>query len=531
MVKRSFALFYAFIITSFFVISQYNIAFAAEAGAIETVAVTVGSLYSAIKSGEAAYVLTDFFEKAVVFASEVRTSRFVPSDTVSEFYNSYMVSLDEKIEAGDLLEADIGEVLYIGGKPVAFTCPTLGCYAFFCNKEIAERIDNYSAQKTIGNVRALVEEYWEDDFYRIRRPNFDILVADPDNWRCCFDISGTDGIAIESFWDVFGVSLSQPDDDFFHTGKYCEIDYKTYWWPLSVNTSTLTSYNDFFCINVLDSEKGVTYNTLYGHENSQVSPSIYHPMSSTQSYNSRINGFRNVNNLRSVTLSLTRWREVEFPILNNSPYFFPDIDLSVLFPQFGDVIEGANVGVLNPVDEWWKARDFEDAVDLLSDAAAEAVAEGATDVPMDIPDVITEDDLPITDWADAEDFVDTTGVIAVDDETDFPDVPVNPGPSPDPEGPEDPDIPELHVPLLLTLFPFCIPFDIKAAIEWFGEDNSDPIFSIPIVVNMSGRQIVNSSLVINLTEYGIDVLCGYLKTIQIIVYVIVLGYATAKVIY
>lgn len=563
MVKRSFALFYAFIITSFFVISQYNIAFAAEAGAIETVAVTVGSLYSAIKSGEAAYVLTDFFEKAVVFASEVRTERFVPSDTLSEFYNSYMLSLDEKIDSGDLVEADVGEVLYVGGKPVAFSCPTLGCYAFFCNKEIAERIDNYSAEKTIGNVRALVEEYWDDEFFRIRRPNFDVLVADPENWRCCFDVTsiGVDGSAnvdviFQSFFETFGISFSDPDDSFYETGIAGYFHSSGRVFNLAVRVSDIQYYDDFIVLGNYSTLGGsnIYVGNLYGHSIAESNVSLYNRI--TGLYGGADAYAVGANGIRNITISREKAESLGFH--DNSAV--SPLDFSLIFPNFADIIEGVNTGVLNPTDEWWKARDFEDAVDLLSDAAAEAVAEGATDVPMDIPDVITEDDLPITDWADAEDFVDTTGVIAVDDETDFPDVPVNPGPSPDPDNPDRPDLPELHIPVLLTLFPFCIPFDIKRGIEWFGNSNNsnqsynqnystgtyqnfsedeieeingsgDPIFAIPLNIGVSGRPIVQTTLLLDLTEYNIPIIATWLKTIQVIAFVISLGIATYRFIY
>lgn len=561
--KRFLSFIFALIIISSFVLCQFYAVYAAEVEVIETVAVTVGSLYSAVQSGEAVPVVSEFFKKAVVFSSEVRNNYFMPPSTVDTFYDKYMISLDERIQAGDLLESDIGNIKYIGGQPVSFDCPTLGCYAFFCNQAIADRIDAYVGQKNISVVASIVDGYWDEESYRVRRPNFNLMLSNPDNWQCCFDITGSDAVSIQAFWDTFGKSLQDPSLEFYQTGVWAHCFTSNWSYDLAVSSQYAVQGNEYLVLKCPDYQAATVPAYPFGVALFYYDPSwgdfAYKRLTQFYTFYGRENvSAQAVNNLQSLTISKSRLDEIMY-------YNGGDcIAMSDLFPESAlDIIEGANTGVLNPADEWWNTRDWEDVVDAIGDAVAESVGAGATDIPLDIPDVITADDLPVTDFAD-DDFVDTTGIIAVDDETDMPDIPsVNP----DPDDPSDerPDLPQLKIPVLLTLFPFCIPFDIKRSIEWFGNSGNnsssnnnsvseqyntgvynnmstyeveeingngmEPVFAIPLNIGVSGRPVLQSTVVLDLTEYGIPVLVQYLKTVQIIAWIIVLCWGTYKVIY
>ncbi len=577
--KRSLSFIFALIILSSFVSCQFFVASvnAAEIGAVESVAVTVGSLYSAVKSGEASTVVMDFFKRAVVFASEIRTNYFMPADTIDSFYDNYMLSLDSKIDSGNLVEADIGNIRYVGGVPVSFDCPTLGCYCFFCNQAIADRIDAYTGQKNISVVASIVDGYWDQEFYRIRRPNFVSMVSNPDNWRCSFDsasigVEGSQNVDViySSFFDTFGEVLSEPSDVFFDTGQFAVYKVKNRDpVPVSMAVNDITRYNDFIVIGAssvyIPVNRAVQVYAFFGHLVSEADTNIYNRINSYYFYDDQFEYFTPTDGIRSSMISNEKARSLGW--FNQAGVEVSNtLDMSLIFPNYGDLIAGGQIGVLDPTRGWWRARDFEDAVDLVGDAVAEAVQAGTTDVPLDIPDIVDVEDLPITDWADTADFVDTTGVVAVDDETDMPDIPdVNPTPDPDTPSGDDPDIPQLKIPVLLTLFPFCIPFDIKRSIEWFGNsgqnsssnNNSvseqyntgvynnmssseaeeingngmEPVFAIPLNIGVSGRPVLQSTVVLDLTEYGIPVLASYLKTVQIIAWIIVLGVATYRFIY
>lgn len=506
--------------------SNYNIAFCAEVGAIESVAVTVGTLYSAVQSGQTVPVVSDFFKKAVVFSSEIRNNYFMPPDSVDTFYDQYMISLGEKIQSGDLIEAQIGNVKYIGGHPVSFDCPTLGCYAFFCNQAIADRIDAYVGQKNISVVASIVDGYWDQEFYRVRRPDFNIMVSDIDNWRCCFDITGSDAVSIQAFWDTFGLSLQDPDMEFYQTGVWAHCFTSNWYYDLAIGTQYAVQGNEYLVLKCPDYQASTAPAYPFGVSLFYYDPSWgdfkYRQLTQFYSFYGRENvSAQAVNNLQSLTISKSRLDEIMY---YDSGFC---INMDDLFPESAlDIIEGANTGVLNPADEWWNTKDWEDVVDLIGDAVAEAVDAGVTDVPLDIPDVVTADDLPVTDWAD-DDFVDTTGVIAVDDDTPFPDVPVDPSP----EDPEDPQRPELILPVLGSLFPFCIPVDIYNTFRVLNTTVAEPIWDIPLNVSIQGRVLTNTTLHIDLTSNGLDALFTSLRVVQILVFIVGLGMFTKRFIF
>lgn len=156
---------------------------------------------------------------------------------------------------------------------------------------------------------------------------------------------------------------------------------------------------------------------------------------------------------------------------------------------------------------------------------------------------------------------------------------IDPDPDPDPEPDPDldpdgggynnedwdqkpPDRPKLKTPVLLGLFPFCIPFDIKKSIEWFGDtgtsenssssevyntgvyndmtsaeveevngNSGDPIYAIPLNLGVAGQQILQTVIVIDFTEYGLPTLVYYLKAVQLVLWVITLCWCTKKAIF
>ena len=152
-----------------------------------------------------------------------------------------------------------------------------------------------------------------------------------------------------------------------------------------------------------------------------------------------------------------------------------------------------------------------------------------TILPIDLPLVPPDD--PGDDPDDPGDDPDDPG----DDRPEYPsDNPVQPGepmnvPSVSWNGMQL-DIDDIYIPDFTNAFPFCIPFDIINGIRGFTSQEQAPIWTIPVKFSLNGQSIVDTSIVIDLTQWEMGLFWPILRGCLLIIFIIGLCIFTIKLI-
>lgn len=555
-IKRLSAFLLSIIIFVSSVFCQYCTAVvsAAEVGAIVAVDLIVEL---AVTGG----IVAGIMRGAQILQGEIDSGYGFGSAGLDAYANSVNQQLIDGVNDGTISNAQAGTVNKLSGVPVEIICPVYGIYQFLCTNELCNKIRMENPQTEEG-VKQIVSAYWSSVNILDQR-TFEEIASDPKNWVTNLDQLNTKGrsIVAQSVFEGYGEILSEPDQTFFETGKWVTAKVgNNAESSRSVNPSTLTAYNDFcivrFASKYTATNKDITGFALYGHKNTQVDTALYNRIDAFWAYNDQLHYAYYTPGIRSISLDISRAYEMGFGANATTP---STLALDELFPNWGDMWGIEATDALDLIDwclgdsRFWNTDVIDLAVDEIADAVDAKVETGedagAVDVPLDLPIDIPiegEGDVAFPGTDSEEDFDDPPAYPSTDewadvDETDWPTFdpdPADPNNPDDPDNPDNPsggdppELPPVNIPALLGLFPFCIPFDIKKAIEWFeSDDGSDPVFYIPIDINVSGRQIIDYDLEINLTQHGIRTVVLFLKSAQVVAYVIVLGYATSKVIY
>ena len=548
-VKRLSAFVLSLIIFVSSVFCQYCTAVvsAAEVGAIVAVDLV---LELAITGG----IVAGIIKSAEILQGEISSGTAFGSDGLDEYALNVNGTIIDGVADGTITNAQAGTVNKVSGVPVEIICPFYGIYQFLCTNELCNKIKTSNPQSEAA-VKEIVNAYWSSVNVLDQR-TFEEIAADPHNWITSLDALNYDSIGMtitsESIFDTYGDAVSEPDSAFFTTGKYCHAIQGNWNSDYNITVAQVESCNDFVFLKYYSTFNNTMYLTfgLYGHLTDETDPNKYTLLKSnliSRAGNATCNP---INGVSSLTLSDELVDTLGFTYNT----MVTPLDMASIIDNWGQTRGIEATDAIDLIDWCWGDSRFwnTDILDLAIDTIADAVDvqidtgdDAVTDIPITLPvDIPVEGvDIPFPGTDTEEDFDDPLVYPRTDEWLDV-DTDVYPpsGPSPDdPDDPDDPDnpsggdppeLPPVNIPALLGLFPFCIPFDIKKAIEWFEtDDGSDPVFYIPIDINLSGRQIIDYDLEINLTQHGIRTVVIFLKSAQVVAYVIVLGYATSKVIY
>ena len=122
-----------------------------------------------------------------------------------------------------------------------------------------------------------------------------------------------------------------------------------------------------------------------------------------------------------------------------------------------------------------------------------------------------------------------------EDDDDIPDDPEPPVIDPidpiDPVDPENPNPNNLRLVQWSNFFPFCIPFDLFAALKLLRAKPQDPIWEIPIHLGYKEWVLIDYTLVIDLTSYGFSEVWAVVRTGEVIGFIFLLGVITKKFVY
>ena len=92
------------------------------------------------------------------------------------------------------------------------------------------------------------------------------------------------------------------------------------------------------------------------------------------------------------------------------------------------------------------------------------------------------------------------------------------------------DIDDIYIPDFTNAFPFCIPFDIINGIRGFTSQEQLPIWTIPVKFSLNGQSIVDTSIVIDLTQWEMGLFWPILRGCLLIIFIIGLCIFTIKLI-
>ena len=92
-----------------------------------------------------------------------------------------------------------------------------------------------------------------------------------------------------------------------------------------------------------------------------------------------------------------------------------------------------------------------------------------------------------------------------------------------------PEKPLFNVPDLTTFFPFCLVFDVGRALAIMLDGDQEPVFDVPLHLTYNNQTIVDYNFHLDLRDYGISTVVGYIKVIELIAYIIILCIATFRV--
>ena len=92
------------------------------------------------------------------------------------------------------------------------------------------------------------------------------------------------------------------------------------------------------------------------------------------------------------------------------------------------------------------------------------------------------------------------------------------------------DLDDINFPDLKGLFPFCIPFDLYNGLQSFAIDEESPIWTIPIHIEIQGNVIVDTQIVIDLTQWDLGIFWVVLRSVILVVFIILLAVFTIRIV-
>ena len=89
---------------------------------------------------------------------------------------------------------------------------------------------------------------------------------------------------------------------------------------------------------------------------------------------------------------------------------------------------------------------------------------------------------------------------------------------------------DINFPDLKGLFPFCIPFDLYNGLSSIITDDAEPIWTIPIYLEIQNHVIVDTQLVIDLTIWDLDAFWLIVRSVILVVFFILLAMFTLRIV-
>lgn len=511
--------------------------------------ISSSSLWTVIDGGASDFVETLIQNPILVFM-ELQNSLALGAVAHEAYWDNVNAEINKKINDGTLSASDVGVVWYkeVDGQQIPYAIVSssfYGCNEYLLTNELAQKIIDEQLE-TDAEIQEAVNEYWESVVISDVQP-FISLANNIDNWVVSF--TGTTNSILQdtiNFYSGFfngstADGATNVNIEFPSAKNWCDT-YNSYSYLSSLNVYGYNEDNYYYCIcrypnpSVADKISArilrIDKNTFAGRfefSGSNVVNQDDGPSTSNKNtyyLNPCYRNFDITGSIYGVNKNFNLTSEEVYNLLGLDPDFLPNPDywfqpLIVLAPDLAPLrTPGVNYNVGD-------VADFDDALAL--------EAQNVLDLN---PEPITYPVLDPNVYPNQPDGHTWDEIIP----RDYP-VP-NPGDTPgggdggdEPPGGDDSDDskpgerPKLKVPMLLTLFPFCIPFDIKKAIQLFSADGSNPVFNVPIHIEYGGHVIVDYTFVLDLTSYGISSAVGYIKAVEVVAYIIVLCWATSKVIF
>lgn len=507
------------------------------------------NLWTVIDGGGNNNLETEIIQNPSLFSAEIDSGIALGMVARQAFWDEMNATIRQKIQDGTLSAEDVGTVYYknIGGTeiPIAIVHNAVyGSNEYLITRELAQKILDEQL-RTDEEVQAAVIDYWDRVVASDVQPFID-LANNMSNWVTKFKAKSVD-LWSEIYWKLFGVNATGSlDADFLNEGIWLRFtnNYDTVY-TYRVGSSYVNTDFEYLCIYVSDwSGAGSWANGRCAYQ-----LWYYDPSWNTFAFQkvTEITPYRDDIKFVNIPSEFYKISESTYSDFNDliEPGLWPEqISFSTVFPnwdEIGHIYLPGNDPLVNPLvnpDACYALDDIEDAVGLIADAVDEARELNPNALPEINPETLP-DLAPILDpnrglnpdtGLDPDRFIDPVPGSGGDTPGggDGGDDPPGGGGSDDPKPGERP---KLKIPQLLTLFPFCIPFDIKKSIQLFQSDSTGPVFNVPIHIEYGGHVIVDYTFVLDLTSYGIDTAIGYIKAVEIIAYIVILCCATYKVIF
>lgn len=565
--KRFIAFIFSLLLIFYNILFYHQIDIYAMADPIGETTTSSSNLWSVIDGGLSGFD-KDIIEIPTTLFLEFANTLFLGSVARSAYWDDVNAEIRKKINDGTLNSEDVGVVWYkeVDGQRVPYCIKSsfYGYNTYLLTDELANKIIE-ERRTSDDEIEQAVHDYWERVAISNKQPFID-LATDVNNWAVSFKGS-CDSLLTDTLefykrnFNSDGYEQVVPD---FQSAKTWVLVRKYYQNMLPDNNYNQYYQPDNYYYCVLRCPKtGLFEDELPSFQFSvlrikkdtfegditignTVTVTKYPP--SNKYYNPPYDIFINplfrifdiTGSAFSIRNNYTLSKEEVCNLIGIDPDDIPDPEFwqmpyIVLAPELDPLVTSGvnyNVGALQALD------------DSATPAADQAIENNSDPYNLPILDPVDYPSVPSpTPWEEiAADTYPSENPITTPlpnpdsgdngdggDGGDGGDVP--PGGGDDGGGERPGERPKLKVPLLLTLFPFCIPFDIKNAIQLFSADGSNPVFNVPIHIEYGGHVIVDYTFVLDLTSYGISTAVGYIKAVEVIAYIIVLCFATYKVIY
>lgn len=507
--------------------------------------ISPSSLWTVIDGGASDLVETLIQNPVLVFM-ELQNSLALGAVAHEAYWDDVNAEINKKINDGTLSASDVGTVWYkeVNGQqiPYAIVSSTFyGCNEYLLTDELAQKIIDEQLE-TDAEIQEAVNEYWESVVISDVQP-FISLANNIDNWVVSF--TGTTNSILQdtiNFYSGFfngstADGATNANIEFPSAKNWCDT-YNSYSYLSSLNVYGYNEDNYYYCIcrypnpNVADKISArilrIDKNTFAGRfefSGSNVVNQSDGPSTSNKNtyyLNPCYRNFDITGSIYGVNQSFNLTADEVYNLLGLDPDLLPNPDywfqpLIVLAPDLAPLrTPGVNYNVGD-------VADFDDALALEAQNVLDLNPEPITYPVLD-PDVYPDQPVGKT-WEEL-------------DPNNYPTPNPNPGGGDDPGGdvpgggdePEE-ERPELRLPVLGSLFPFCIPLDIYNCVRALNTTSREPIWDIPLNITISGHSLVNTSLHIDLTQNGLDGLFSALRVIQVLVFIIGLGLFTKRFIF
>ena len=497
-----------------------------------------GALFTVIEGGADTTqetIINNVVRSPFIFGSEIDSGFALESVAKAHYWDEMNATIRYKIQAGTLTNDDVGYVYYkqVNGEniPVAVVHSSVfGANEYLITEELAQKIIDEQLTDD-AEVQQAVLDYWERVYISDTEP-FIEMASDIKNWtfKWTNEMSET---AKEVFDNIFGQNLQDPASSFFEDGTWitCITPYDQVY-RYSVGDSYINPEFDYVVIHCADigNEREGYYLWYYDPDWMTY---YYQRITDITPYQDYFQ-FKNVTpGFKTITVSFERYNEMMDPNL------WPrQIGFTELFPNWDGLARmNPNPVQITAYQGLLNVDDATEAVEALALAAETAPQPNPDGIPTFNPDPeyipemepLRNPEPIINPGVNKYPSINPGGAITP---------PSGGGNSGDGGGGDngDDDRPELRIPDLLGLFPFCIPFDIKNAITLFS-DGGDwtqpeaPTFDIPFNIDYGGRNIVSYTFHLDLSDYDIWVALGYIRMVEVIAFIIILAIATSRVLF